>query len=759
MSSKIHIVLFVFLSLTLSKVAAQSPFETELDSINNELQKAQEDTLKIKLWVKKGSILYASDSIAAENSFQKAIKLSEDIKWQETPVLYGQIANVYYGSGHFDKYKTYMNLSIRSAKELNEPYEQGRTHHYIGVSYHIEGNYDSARYHYNQMIKLAVKHNYPSLLGSGYNNRGNLAFYQSDLPLALDFYLKGLKVREFIKDSLGINGSTNNVGLIYGRLNDPENALKYHKKALDIAKGRNDESMQSIAYSNVADDYSGMGQFDKALENFHASRRIREKMGSDLEISRAYSGLGITFLEYAKSDQKHQTLSKDQLLDSGFYYLTAALPLAKKYDDKFEITTNLRALGDYYSLKGNNTEAAKYYEESGEVAKQIEAYYEIGKVSRKIADLKAEKGDFKSAYTWLNTYIEAKDSLYDEEQAREMTKKDMQYEFEKEEALKDQEHELELERKDELAKADRKRQLVIIGAVSLGFVLVVVFSFFLYKRFKITQRQKETIENQKKEVEHQKDLVEEKNQEILDSITYAKRIQQAILPPDKLVKEYLANSFVLYKPKDIVAGDFYWMEPVGDSILFAAADCTGHGVPGAMVSVVCNNGLNRSVREYGLKEPGKILDKTREIVMQEFEKSEEEVKDGMDIAICSLKQNELKYAGAHNPLWIIRKGADEIEEIKANKQPIGKYTEPKPFDTHVVELNEGDTFYIFSDGFADQFGGDKGKKFKAANFKKLLVSIQEHTIDKQKNLIDKAFEEWRGSLEQLDDVCIIGVRV
>lgn len=261
------------------------------------------------------------------------------------------------------------------------------------------------------------------------------------------------------------------------------------------------------------------------------------------------------------------------------------------------------------------------------------------------------------------------------------------------------------------------------------------------------------------EIYKSKAIIAEKNAEILDSIHYAKRIQNAILPPEDLFKKSLKNSFVLYKPKDIVAGDFYWMEPTSDKTLFAAADCTGHGVPGAMVSVICNNGLNRAVREYGLNDPGQILDKTREIVIQEFEKSKEEVKDGMDIALCSLSGQTLKYAGAHNPLWIIRKGAVEVEEIKANKQPIGKFDIPTPFATHTIELSAGDTIYIFSDGYADQFGGEKGKKFKAAALKKLLLSIQNESMERQQELLDQMFENWRGEIEQLDDVCIIGVRV
>ncbi len=212
------------------------------------------------------------------------------------------------------------------------------------------------------------------------------------------------------------------------------------------------------------------------------------------------------------------------------------------------------------------------------------------------------------------------------------------------------------------------------------------------------------------------DKIKEQYKEIQDSINYAKRIQGAILPSLRLVKQCLPQSFILYKPKDIVAGDFYWLEQHQNKILFAAADCTGHGVPGAMVSVVCNHALNRSVKEYGLGEPAKILDKTREIVIKEFEKSEEEVNDGMDISLCAWNEKDktLEWAGANNPLWIVRKNADVVEEIRPNKQPIGRYLNPQPFTNHEILLNTGDTVYVFTDGYQDQFGGSsengRGKK-------------------------------------------------
>ncbi|MCH2232617.1 MAG: SpoIIE family protein phosphatase [Crocinitomicaceae bacterium] len=301
----------------------------------------------------------------------------------------------------------------------------------------------------------------------------------------------------------------------------------------------------------------------------------------------------------------------------------------------------------------------------------------------------------------------------------------------------------------------------------INMLLIFMGSFFLIFHYKSGNlRYEKNILSQKRQIESQHSKLVESHDEIQDSIRYAKRIQSAILPPDSLVSETLTDAFVLYKPKDVVAGDFYWLEPVPGthkSVMFAAADCTGHGVPGAMVSVICNNSLNRAVREFKLTDPGQILDKSREIVIKEFEKSEEEVKDGMDIALCFLETDSsdgsirLKYAGAHNPLWLIRN--HELIEYKADKQPIGRFDNIQPFKTHSIDLKKGDCIYVFSDGFADQFGGEKGKKFKTPNLKKLLLEIHGKPMKEQKFVLERTFEEWRGEIEQLDDICFIGVRI
>lgn len=301
-----------------------------------------------------------------------------------------------------------------------------------------------------------------------------------------------------------------------------------------------------------------------------------------------------------------------------------------------------------------------------------------------------------------------------------------------------------------------------IAGFSLLAVLIILGVILSWNRSmqKEIQRRK-IVENQlyqsSLKIQNQKDTIEERNKEITESIEYAKRIQCALLTPTRIVKEYLKESFILYKPKDIVAGDFYWIEHIDTKILFAAADCTGHGIPGAMVSVLCHNALHRSISEYGLEQPAKILDKTRDNVLEEFAQAEEDVKDGMDIALCSLQGNHLTYAGANNPLWIISNG--ELTEIKGDRQPIGRFENAHPFAEHSFELKKGDTVYIFSDGYTDQFGGPYGKKFKKEPFRKLLLSIQQHPMSQQREILDQVFEAWKGNLDQIDDVCVIGVRI
>jgi len=280
---------------------------------------------------------------------------------------------------------------------------------------------------------------------------------------------------------------------------------------------------------------------------------------------------------------------------------------------------------------------------------------------------------------------------------------------------------------------------------------------------KVAQRTAEVV-RQKEEIELQSQKIEVFYKQVTDSIRYAKRIQEAILPPDSLVKKLLPDSFVLYKPKDIVSGDFYWVEPVNDRVVFAAVDCTGHGVPGAFMSIVGHNLLKQITSKNKYTQPSKILDDLSNDVSETLHQrnyGESTTKDSMDITICSYsaKTRELEFAGALNPLFVLREG--ELHEIKGNKFPAGIFLEKenKKFTNHKLKMEKGDVVYIFSDGYADQFGGPRGKKFMANQFRNLLLDIHRKPMPEQKRILNQTIEHWRGVEDQVDDILVMGMRV
>jgi serine phosphatase RsbU (regulator of sigma subunit)/HAMP domain-containing protein len=277
---------------------------------------------------------------------------------------------------------------------------------------------------------------------------------------------------------------------------------------------------------------------------------------------------------------------------------------------------------------------------------------------------------------------------------------------------------------------------------------------------KVQERTAEVVQ-QKEEIEKQNSKISELYEEVTDSIKYAKGLQEAILPPDNFVEENLKEAFILYKPKDIVSGDFYWVEKKKDKIYFAAVDCTGHGVPGAFMSIVGYNALNEALRTND--DPGSILDALNKGVSKTLHNNAmgSTTKDGMDLALCCYdsKTRELEYAGAYNPLYLVRDG--EVNQIRADKFAIGTYYEDssKKYTNHKIQLEENDYIYVFSDGYADQFGGPKGKKFMYKRFRDYLLTLNGKSMIAQKEFLNDTIEDWKGPLEQIDDILVIGMHV
>ena len=312
----------------------------------------------------------------------------------------------------------------------------------------------------------------------------------------------------------------------------------------------------------------------------------------------------------------------------------------------------------------------------------------------------------------------------------------------------------------ELSEVQNVVYLSVIGFIILiGVLTAFITTSRRRKRMNLILTEKNEL------IQEQKDIVDEKNQSISDSINYAERLQRAILPTNDQFNTYLPNNFLVFLPKDVVSGDFYWLEEKNGIVYTAVADCTGHGVPGAMMSVVCSDALSRAVNEFQQYEPKDILDKTRDLVIRKFERSDENVSDGMDISLVAidLQLKKLTFAGANNSLCIIRltdeQGEPEIMELKGDKQPIGNYAHKNDFTQQEITLKEGDVLYLYSDGFADQFGGPDGKKFKYAPFRSALAKIFRLPMNEQQEFLEELYFSWKGDLEQIDDVCVLGVRM
>ena len=640
-------------------------------------------------------------------------------------------------------YATSSSVNIDSLYQcLKNPSDSIRVVSYNNLCnhYRIISELDSAKQMAHSGLELSKKNNWNYGQALSHNNLAYVNIYEFDLESAMKNAVAALNISEAKNDKENLGFSYLYIGYVNMVLREDDEVLYYYEKSLALRKELGNNYNLGFSYTYIGNYYTGINKFDSA-EHYHSlALEVRVKTGDTRSIADSYLLLGSALF----NQEKYDPAIKNYAL---------ALEKYEQINDKRRLAETYRNYSEVFLYKNELGLAEHYLMKSLDIAVEIGAMDNLIPIYNELAVLQKKKGAFQEAYDYLRKHVEYKDSIATGNIYREVTKQILKHKRDKEERIKQIQHEKE-----------KETQQILIIAIASGLILVVIFLIFVFNRLQITKKQKLVIEEQKRKVENQKAEVESAHQEIKDSITYAKRIQSAILPPSKLIKEYLKESFILYKPKDIVAGDFYWMESVLSTnsnneykTLFAAADCTGHGVPGAMVSVVCNNALNRSVREYGLTDPGEILDKTREIVIEEFGKSHEEVKDGMDIALCSLEGDKLKYAGANNPLWIIRN--KEIIETKANKQPIGQFHNPHPHNTHTFDLIKGDTIYLFSDGYVDQFGGEKGKKFKTNAFRKLLLSINHLPMEEQKTYITDVFNNWKGDLEQIDDVCVIGVRV
>ena len=629
------------------------------------------------------------------------------------------------------KLDSLMNVSSLFEKDTN----QVNTFNQI-AEIHLEEDYLKAIFYAKKALTLSNELGFISGKISSYLTLIDANNYLGRYSETQKVNFELLEIYKKKHDKSGIASSYNNIGIVHYYLSNLDLAAVFTNKALNIYIELKDTSGMSMCYNNLANVYSDKEEYKNSLKFYLKALEIDEKSGNMEWESLVKGNIGEVYTSL-------------QDYDNAYKYLFEALALSEKDKDLYQQANMQSAIALLLIEQNKNDDALHFLFLSLELSKKLNLLTEYGELYEAVSEAYQQKGNFKKSLEYLQLSVDANLDIYSKENADKIAEMNAFYEM--------KEKEKELEQQHKLSKIESKQKTYVMIGSAIGFALLLIIVAVFAKGNSDKRKINKKLEFQNLEIET-------KSQSITDSIVYAKRIQGAILPSENTINKLLKNNFIYYKPKDIVAGDFYWMESIvsdnnEECVLFAAADCTGHGVPGAMVSVVCNNALNRAVREFKLKEPAKILDKITELVIETFEQSEANIKDGMDIALCRLntKTNELEYAGANNSLYLVRN--NELSEIKSDKQPIGKFTNTVAFTNHKISLKKDDAIYLFTDGYADQFGGIKGKKFKYKQFRELLLTNCNLKMDQQLERLNFTFNNWKGDLEQIDDVCVIGVKI
>ncbi len=529
------------------------------------------------------------------------------------------------------------------------------------------------------------------------------------------------------------------------RFRKTRRCFKVFSKSFKIGYETGNKNGIASCLISIGTIYSEKKEYKKSLDYYFESLELFQQVNNEDAIATNLNNIADTYLElkdYSKS----------------LVYIIKAKELYEKIGNVYGQSLVLNNIGDYYSKIGNEERALEYYKLGLEKGKLIEANEHVIQSYKGISNSYKKAGDYKLALVYHEYFQELNDSIYNVESSNQIA--EMQARFDSERDAQ----EIALLTKDKKIQEDElnRQSLITRSIIGVGGLLLVL-TIVLIRGISQKKKANKELDLKNQKIELAYNIIEDQHKDIKDSINYAKRIQEAILPPASIVKQLFPQSFVLYMPKDVVSGDFYWVEPWGEKVFFAAVDCTGHGVPGAFMSIVGYNLLDKAVNELGLSRPSLVLNSLSKEIGKTLRQtgSDSEVKDGMDLAVCALnpKTLMLEYAGAFNPLYIVRDG--KIIETASDKIPIGTYMDGdfKNYTNHEIQLQKGDTIYIFTDGYADQFGGEKGKKFKYKSLQQLLISLQGKPMAEQKDILYTTIQNWKGNLEQVDDILVMGVMV
>ncbi|MBS1652625.1 MAG: SpoIIE family protein phosphatase [Bacteroidetes bacterium] len=689
-------------------------------------------------------------------------------------------------------------------KSTNNPLEKLKTLNVLSEQLWLKADYTGARTYINQALKIEEDElkkeknkDYLKEKAYTYNNIAIIYRFLGDYSLSLENHLIALKIREEIDDKRGLARSYLGIASIYSLIGKNEVSLQYNLKAKKLFEDVKDTLFTAYTCSHIADNYFESNNFKEA-ESYNSKAM--------LFFSQTFNLIGVSdCLSLAGYIYEKQANYKDALEN-----FRSSLVICLMYKFKDRVISSYIDIARLYITTNQIKNARQCIDSALILTKQTGAkiqYKEIYYLKYKMDSVSKK---LNSAIENLKLYYNYKDSLVNQKSSEEITQIQSRFESEKLEKIK----QLEEERKEQLRKEREQKQEMIIYIISIGLFFMGLLSLFIFRSYRLKQKVNKELYSKNEVIENQKRLVEEKHKEITDSINYAERIQRSFLATKEMLdcnlnqsvtSSAVENYFVFFKPKDVVSGDFYWAANIVsssgvESFAIATADSTGHGVPGAVMSLLNITSLEKAIETQ--TQPHDILNTTRKIIIERLKKdgSEEGGKDGMDcsLLVFDFANMKLQIAAANNPVWIVRtvtssgaessvtssepplsvtssevekqteKGLDsarpdntkEIIEIKPDKMPVGKHDKQDiPFTLHEINLQKGDVIYTLTDGFSDQFGGEKGKKFMSKNLRELLAHNSHLPMQEQKELLEKTFAKWKGDTEQVDDVTVIGIRI
>lgn len=615
-----------------------------------------------------------------------------------------------------DSAQKWIRIAYEEAIEIKNEVLQAEAALQFAFCEEYRSNFKAALKYNLLAANLFTKNKNKSGLAKCYTSMGVIYWYQGMYNQAQDYFYKNIKLSRELGDEEGMAASYGNLAIIFDELGRLDSSLHYYKKALAVYTRDNNLIQLASCYDNMSLIYLQKKDFENALAFHSKGYEIRKNIADTMGIMASMENLGSIYIKQNKPDKAIEVSNQ-------------VLGIARRFQAKEDVKYALFNLRDAYEMKGD-----------------IKSAYEIQK---QLMGLKDSIRNIEN----MNHIAEMEARFKNKEQEAELGEIKLQ------QKLKEQENEI----------SNRKKNYLIIILVISGVSFLLV-STLIFKRFKDKQKVAEELEKKNNAIESQKLIIDrayaelaEFNKNITDSIRYAKRIQQAIFPTKDKMLRCLPDSFVFFQPKDIVSGDFYWMENLGDDVYFALVDCTGHGVPGAFMSIVGVNLLNQALFESKLTSPAQILNQINIGLEATVKQTEEEsvIRDGMEITLCkwNKKKNEFVFAGANHIMYQVRNG--ELITHRGDKHPIGaSYTDMHRDFTNInITVQKGDMFYLTSDGYPDQFGGPKGKKFKFKQLEEKFVQIYNKSLPEQKEELSKTFNDWKSAYEQLDDVLVMGVRI